>query len=301
MAKGIIINNISNIYSVEDIENKKVYKCNVRGKIKNEEITPVVGDFVEFTILDEKNNEAVINKILLRTNYVKRPKIANLGQIIFVLSMKMPKPDLLLLDKQLAFAEFLKIKPIICINKIDLEKNEQIEKIYKLYQKIGYTVVLTEAQNGVGIQELKNILMQNDEEINITAFSGNSGVGKSTLINQLFDKNITQEGVISNKIQRGKNTTTAISLYKIGENNYIADTPGFSTFDIFEIPSEDLFKYFQEFNEYVSNCEFVGCSHIKEEICGIKQAMLQGKIDPERYNRYCKIYLELKEKEKYKW
>ena len=124
--------------------------------------------------------------------------------------------------------------------------------------------------------------------------------GKSTLINGIFEEDITQEGEISKKNKRGKNTTTAIRLYEIDENTYIADTPGFSTFDISEIESKNLCDYFKEFKEYIGNCEFVGCTHIKEENCGIKQAIKEGKITKERYNRFCKIYQELKKKEERK-
>ena len=125
--------------------------------------------------------------------------------------------------------------------------------------------------------------------------------GKSTLINSLFDQDITQEGEISNKNKRGKNTTTAIQLYEIEENTYIADTPGFSTFEITEIQSNELGKYFKEFQPHIQNCEFVGCTHIKEENCGIKKAIQNREISQERYERFCKIYEQLKEKEKRKW
>lgn len=124
--------------------------------------------------------------------------------------------------------------------------------------------------------------------------------GKSTLINGIFKKDITQEGEISKKNKRGKNTTTAICLYEIDENTYIADTPGFSTFDISEIKSKNLCNYFKEFKEYIINCEFIGCTHIKEENCGIKKAIKEGKITKERYDRFCKIYQELKQKEERK-
>lgn len=296
MTKGIIINNISNIYSVENLENKKIYKCSARGKLKQGEISPVVGDFVLFEITNEEKNEAIIEKIIDRKNYVKRPKLANLSQIIFVLSMKKPKPDLLLLDKQLAFAEFVNVKPIICINKTDLVEEQEILNIEKIYKKIGYTVIKTQATEGVGVSEIKKYL-----EKNITAFCGNSGVGKSTLINQIFEDIITKEGTISVKNERGKNTTTAINLYKICDDTYIADTPGFSTFEIVEIESKDLYKYFKELKKYSEQCEFVGCGHIKEDNCGIKNAVDKNEIDKGRYERYCKIYEQIKEKEEHKW
>lgn len=138
-------------------------------------------------------------------------------------------------------------------------------------------------------------------ENKISVFSGNSGVGKSSIINALFGIDKTQEGEISHKNKKGKNTTTDTKLYELEENTYIADTPGFSSFEISEIESVDLDKYFREFKQEIQECEFVGCTHIKEENCGIKKAIEAGKISQERYERYCKIYEELKEKEKYRW
>ena len=296
--QGLIVENISNLYKIK-VQNK-IYEANARGKFKKEEITPVVGDKVEIQILDEENKKAVIEKIKPRTTYIKRPKMSNITQLILVVSSKNPKPDLLLLDKQLAFAEYLEIKPIIVLNKTDLDKKKEFEKIKEIYQNIGYTVIETiakEQENNLsGIQELKKYLKGN-----INAFSGNSGVGKSTLINAIFKDTITQEGEISQRNKKGKNTTTSTKLYEIDENTYIADTPGFSTFDISEIEYKELDKYFKEFKPLVANCEFVGCTHIKEENCGIKNALQQGKIDSSRYDRFCKIYEELKEKDKYKY
>lgn len=306
--QGLIIENISNLYKIKT--EKGIYEANARGKFKKEEITPVVGDKVEIQILDEENKKAVIEEIQQRTTYIKRPKMSNITQLVLVVSSKNPKPDLLLLDKQLAFAEYLGIKPIIILNKIDLDKKKKFEKIKETYQNIGYTVIETIAKelenaedissknitSSTGIQELEKKLKGN-----INAFSGNSGVGKSTLINAIFNDTITQEGEISQRNKKGKNTTTSTKLYEIDENTYIADTPGFSTFDISEIEYRKLDQYFKEFKPLLENCEFVGCTHIKEQNCGIKKALEKGKIDSGRYERFCKIYEELKEKERYKW
>ena len=292
--QGLIVENISNMYKVKAED--KIYESTARGKFKKEDITPVVGDMVELEIIDETNRKAVIKEIKNRTVYIKRPKLANITQIIFVISSKDPKPDLLMLDKQLAFSEFLGINAIIVLNKIDLDDEKQFEKIEKIYKKIGYKVIETEAKKQKGIEKLQEQLKNN-----ISAFSGNSGVGKSTLINGIFKRDITQEGEISKRNRRGKNTTTAIKLYEINENTYIADTPGFSTFDISEIPSQELENYFVEFEREKEKCEFIGCTHIKEKNCGVKQAIEEGKISKERYNRFCKIYEELKQKEERKW
>ena len=302
--QGLIIENISNLYKIKT--RKGTYEANARGKFKKEEITPVVGDKVEIQILDEENKKAVIEEIQERTTYIKRPKMSNITQLVLVVSSKNPKPDLLLLDKQLAFAEFLGIKAIIVLNKTDLDKKKEFEKIKEVYQNIGYTVIETIAKDLEDItekSEIRSIGIHNLEKNlkgNINAFSGNSGVGKSTLINAIFKDTITQEGEISQRNKKGKNTTTSTKLYEIDENTYIADTPGFSTFDISEIEYRELDKYFKEFKPLLDDCEFVGCTHIKEENCGIKQALQQGKIDNGRYERFCKIYEELKQKEERK-
>lgn len=288
--QGVIIEIGSNLYKAINRENGKIYELIPRGKLKKEEITPVVGDMVEF------NNQGSIESVLPRKVYIKRPKLANITQMILVVSSKDPKPDLLLLDKQIAFAEFLNVKVVIVLNKIDLDKKQQMQKIKEIYENIGYKVIETQAKEKFGIDELCYVISNN-----INAFSGNSGVGKSTLINGIFQKELTKEGEISQKNKRGKNTTTTIKLYEIEKNTYIADTPGFATFEIYEIESKDLEKYFIEFRPFIKDCEFIGCTHIKEENCGIKQAVKEGKISLDRYERFCKIYEQLKEGEKRKW
>ena len=294
MPKGLIISNVSNEYEIETLDKKEIIKAIPRGKLKNDEITPVVGDVVEFEYQNETTG--VINKIIDRTNYIKRPKMANLTQMIFVLSMKMPKPDLLLLDKQLAFARYANINVVIVLNKIDLDTEKNYMKIAELYRKIGYKVFETNAKTGLGIDDLKMTLQNNKN-----AFAGNSGVGKSTIINKICNKEVSIEGEISDKSQRGKNTTTVSRLFEINTGTYIADTPGFSTFDISEIHSTDLDIYFREFRNFTGNCKYGNCSHIKEIVCGVKDALEEGHISKQRYDNYVKIYNELKEKEEHEW
>ena len=285
---GRIINIISNIFFVEI--NNNIMQCTSRGIFKEKEIKPIAGDIVKVNTEDLS-----IQEVCKRNSYIKRPKIANVSKIILVVSAKKPKPDLLMLDKQLAFAEYLNIEPIIIINKVDLDNNIA-EEIKKIYSSIGYKVILTNAKELIIYlselnQELKN---------NISVFSGNSGVGKSTLINDLFNKEITEEGEISHKNKKGKNTTTSTKLYKLENNTYIADTPGFSNFDIYEIPYKEVYKYFKEFNKYIEKCEYQDCTHIKEEICGVKKEV-GNYISKLRYENFKEIYQDLKDREEHKW
>jgi len=291
--QGIVVSNKANLYEVE-YENA-VYTCLARGKLKQDRQV-VVGDFVTLGQIEPEKKEAVIESVQERTTFLKRPKVANLTQIVFVVSMKMPKPDCLLLDKQLAYAEWLGIHPIICLNKTDLVKREQVEEIRGVYEKIGYTVIEAVANKKQGTEVLRGLLKGN-----ITALSGNSGVGKSTFINALLGKDITTEGDISAKKQKGKNTTTHIQLYKLEEETYLADTPGFATFSVEEMESANLWKYFREFPQYVANCEYIGCSHRKEEPCGVKEAVREGNICESRYQHYKRIYEEIKQKEERRW
>ena len=287
--KGKIVNIISNIFYVE-VEGK-VTQCTSRGIFKTKDLKPVVGDDVLIEV--EKSNGNIL-EIMDRRNYVKRPKMANLTQLILVVSSKDPTPDLLMLDKQLIFAEFLNIKPIIVINKMDLAE-EVANEIEKIYSNIGYQVIQTIAKDCINIDELKECLQGE-----ISAFSGNSGVGKSTLINAIFENATTLEGEISRKNSKGKNTTTSVKLYKVEKDSYIADTPGFSNFDVYEIPYKELYKYFIEFNDCINNCEYQDCTHIKEDRCGIKLE-LGKRITKSRYENFKKIYEELKDREEHKW
>lgn len=289
--KGIIIENSSNLYKVINPESKEIHTCLARGILKNNGVNLVVGDTVEFS-----KEENVIEKVYERKKYIKRPKIANITQIVFVISMKNPKPDLLLLDKQLVFAESLGIKSLIVINKCDLAKESDIEKISKIYENIGYKVLKLEAIENIGIEALKKELSRET-----SVFAGNSGVGKSTIINALFNEKITDVGIISEKNKKGKNTTTSIKLYELDKDTFIADAPGFATLEISEINKEDLSHYFIEFQNYMEKCSYIGCSHIKEsdEECAVKRAKNNQKISNSRYENYCKIYEEIRDLKKW--
>lgn len=259
--------------------------CKAKGLLKFKSLKPIVGDYVEV-------NNQVIEKIYPRKNEFIRPPIANIDQLIIVVSTKNPKPDLELLDKQLIMAEKNDVLPIICVNKIDL--SDDYEEIIQTYERIGYQVVTTDAKNAIGIDNLARFLQNK-----VTAFTGNSGVGKSALTNNLFKETITEEGETSQKLEKGRHTTKFVELYKIANQTYIADTPGFSTYEIRDIEANELENFYLEFSSYIPECEFRGCSHIKERKCGVKQAVSDKKIDSGRYERYCTFYKKLKEEKKW--
>ena len=261
------------------------FDCTARGLFKLKNSKPLVGDRVEI-----KNNH--IEKILPRKNEFVRPPIANIDQLIIVVATANPKPDLLLLDKQLMMAIKNNVEPVICINKIDFE--ESYEEIVNVYENIGYQVITTDAKNKVGIEKLM-LLLQNK----ITAFAGNSGVGKSTLTNNIMGHTVSEEGLTSEKLERGKHTTKYVELYEAAENTYVADTPGFSTYEVQDISYKELENYYEEFTPYMKDCKYRGCTHIKEDECGIKNAVKKRKIDKGRYERYCELYEKLKGEKKW--
>lgn len=281
--KGIIIKIQSNLYTVKT--DAGVIECTAKGLFKFKKLSPLVGDYVEV-------NNNTIEKIYPRSNEFIRPPIANIDQLIIVLATTNPKPDLMLVDKEIIMAEKNGVEPIICINKIDL--NQDYTSIIETYENIGYQVITTDAKNGLGIDKLALILNNK-----VTAFSGNSGVGKSALTNNIFNEEVAKEGETSEKLEKGKHTTKHVELFEFANNSYIADTPGFSSFEVQGINYKELDEYFIEFASHKENCEFRGCTHIKEINCGIKKAVSKRKIDRGRYERYCELYEKLKGEKKW--
>ncbi len=283
--KGIIIKVQSNTYLVRKDDGEKC-ECIAKGLFKFKKMSPLVGDIVEVSF------DHVIEKIYPRKNEFERPPIANIDQLIIVLATTNPKPDLMLLDKQIIMAEINGVEPIVCINKIDLDA--EYTNIIETYQNIGYQVITTTAKNGLGIDKIA-ILLNNK----VTAFAGNSGVGKSALTNTIFNEEVSPEGEISEKLEKGKHTTKHVELYEFAKNSFLADTPGFSSFEVSGISYKELDEYFVEFEPFKEECEYRGCTHIKEINCGIKKAVNKRKIDKGRYERYCELYEKLKGEKKW--
>lgn len=283
--KGIVVKIKGSSYVVK--ADSKVLECISRGLFKFRKTEILVGDLVE---VDEENK--LITKIYPRRNEFIRPPIANIDQMIIVVASTNPSPDLMLLDKQIVMAEKNGIEPIICINKIDLDAD--YSEIIEVYENIGYQVITTTAKNGIGIDKIARIINNK-----ITAFSGNSGVGKSALTNNIFNEEIAEEGETSDKLKRGKHTTKHVELYEFANNSFIADTPGFSSFEIEGVTYKELEDYFIEFKPFVSECEFRSCAHNKEINCGVKKAVAKRKIDKGRYERYVQLYEKLKGEKKW--
>ena len=270
---GKIIKQISNDYTVK--VNDKLYTCKPRGKFRNLGVTPLVGDNV---VIDEDNN--YILDILERKNQLERPSISNIDQVVIVTSVKIPDFSSNLLDKLLVIIEFNNIKPIICFTKLDLLGNEElkdIENIMRYYKRIGYDVYKNTDP------ELKDIFKDK-----ITVFAGQSGAGKSSLLNRLDSSLNLEIGDVSIALGRGKHTTRHTELIEV-LGGYIADTPGFSSIDFNGMTKTDIRDNFIEFNEYKEGCEYKDCMHINEHICAIKDNIKSGNILTSRYENYLKF------------
>lgn len=265
----------------------KPYNCILSGLIKKNN-KPLVGDIVEFSVNDYDKDKNVITKILPRKNQLVRPYISNLDQLFIVLS-KSPKPDYLLIDKLIIYAKINNITPIIVINKSDILSEQEIAEIKGQFPT--YKIIVVSAINN-DVTELKQLLANK-----ISAFAGQSAVGKSSLINAISPNLNLQTNGLSSKIERGQHTTRHNEIYIMDNNIYIADTPGFSMLSLDLKPSE-LKDYYDDFKVFEDDCRYVGCDHIncKAKDCGVVKAVEEGKICLSRFDRYCKIYSELKEK-----
>ncbi|NLJ88130.1 MAG: ribosome small subunit-dependent GTPase A [Epulopiscium sp.] len=294
MIIGTIVKGIAGFYYVK--VNETIYECKAKGVFRNINITPYVGDKVEIVLLDEENRGNIV-KILPRRNCMIRPPASNIDQAVIVFSIKNPNPNLQLLDRFLVLAEEQQLDIIICINKIDLEEDENACKDLEfVYKKAGYKTILTSTVSDIGILDLKEALANKT-----TIFAGPSGVGKSSLLNSVNPSLKLETGKISEKIKRGRHTTRHVELLSLDNGGYVLDTPGFSSLSLTHMDSVKLQDYYREFIPYNNSCKFVPCSHIHEPECKIKEMVEKGHIDMERYERYIKLYNELESNEQRRW
>ena len=281
--KGIITKGIGGFYYVEVADT--TYECKARGIFRKKRITPLVGDTVEISV--NENAENTIDIICERKNFLNRPPVSNIDNLIIVVSTVEPRPNFFVIDKLVATAEYKNIEPYIVISKTDLSSYKEI---YDVYEKSGITVITLDDDNSLNrIKEIMNG--------KISAFTGNSGVGKTTLLNRLDSSLNLSTGAISDKLGRGRHTTRQAQLFSVC-GGYVIDTPGFSSFDFEKteiIKKDDLPYCFREFKEYIGTCKFTSCAHVNDKGCSICEAVRNGEISEVRHNNYIQMYNQAKE------
>lgn len=283
---GIILKGIGGFYYVEAAG--AVYECKARGVFRKKRITPLAGDRVQITVTDN-GAENTIDEIFERKNFLKRPPVANIDSLIIVVSTVSPRPSTFVIDKLIAVAEYKSIEPIVVFTKADLESAQKLFDIYKL---AGIACAMVSNKTGEGVEEVRSLLSGK-----ICAFTGNSGVGKTSLLNALDPALSLATGEISEKLGRGRHTTRQAELFKTC-GGYIVDTPGFSALDLEKdqvIRKDDLAECFREFRPYLGSCRFSTCSHTCDKGCRILQAVEDGEISRSRHNSYVEMYQAAKE------
>lgn len=291
--QGKIIKGIAGFYYVHT-RHSGTYECKAKGIFRNKKIKPLVGDNVEIEVLDEENKTGNIVCIHTRENELIRPAVSNISQALVVFAIADPMPNLNLLDRFLVMMERNGIDTIICFNKVDLAPESEMVKLRDIYVNAGYHVMFTSTKTGMGIEEVLRVINGKT-----TAFAGPSGVGKSSLLNVLIPEANSRTGEISEKIKRGKHTTRHTEIFHVSGETYLMDTPGFSSLYVNDFEKEELQLYFKEFNHYLDKCRFIGCAHVNEPDCAVKDAVDSGDISGSRYENYLLLYDEIKNKKKY--
>jgi ribosome biogenesis GTPase len=287
--RGIIVKGIAGFYYVK-VENK-VYQCKARGKFKKLGVVPTVGDLVEIQVLDD--GDGVVNEILPRRNSFLRPPIANVDCMVVVISAADPEPNFTILDKFLVMAEGNRTDVVICVNKVEIASSEILLKIKEIYKDI-YPLTFVSCKEKTGFEKLE--LLLKDKK---SALAGPSGVGKSTILNCLMPNEDIEVGEISHKTRRGKHTTRHVEIFETNFGAMLFDTPGFTSFEILEAEEDQLHFYYPEMAEFVSNCKYDNCRHIKEPNCGVIVAVEKGFISKSRYKSYVEQITEIRGKKKY--
>lgn len=291
--QGKIVKGISGFYYVHVVKSG-IYECKAKGIFRQQKMKPLVGDDVEIDIISEEKKTGNVAAILPRKNALIRPAVANVDQALLIFAAASPNPNFNLLDRFLVMMGRQDVPVILCFNKCDLITEEQQQEIASIYEASGCKILFVSAKKELGLKELQEIL-----EGKTTTVAGPSGVGKSSLINLLAPEACMETGEISKKIERGRHTTRHAELIQLKGDGYIMDTPGFSSLYLPEMEKEELQDCYPEFAAFEPYCRFQGCSHISEPDCGVKEALSEGKIHPVRYENYCQLYGELKDRKKY--
>lgn len=289
--RGKIVKGIAGFYYVHANE---IYECKAKGVFRKDKRKPLVGDDVELDVLDEEKLKGNITGILPRHSELIRPAVANVDQALVIFAITKPQPNFNLLDRFLIMMGQQKLPCIICFNKLDIDEDNSGVKYEEIYKNSGYTTLSVSAEKEINIDRLLSLLKGKT-----TTVAGPSGVGKSSIVNRLQAGIVMETGAISEKIERGKHTTRHSELIAIDEGTYILDTPGFSSLGLFNLEKEELAGFFPEFAEYEKYCRFGGCAHINEPVCGVKDAVAEGRISSLRYENYKLLYEELKDRKRY--
>ena len=278
--EGRILRSLSGFYDVQTQEG--LITCRARGILRREGNSPLTGDLVEITV---EKGKGMVERILPRKNHFIRPAVANVDALVIFAANVNPVTEPFLIDRVAAIAGDQNVQAVLCVNKCDLDPAMDLVRIY---EHAGFPVICTSAETGEGVEDLRALL-----EGKLTAFTGNSGVGKSSILNRLAPELQLETGEVSEKLGRGRHTTRHVELYRLGENTYVADTPGFSSFDTDQmelILKENLQYAFPDFGSYLGKCRFDDCSHRREPDCAVRAAVEAGEIERSRYESYLKLY-----------
>lgn len=281
MTEGIIIKALSGFYYVKTSEG--IVACKARGRFRLDGTSPLVGDRVQLRI--DADGSGRVDSVFERKNFFIRPAVANIDTLVFIAANVNPVTDPFLIDRVAVIAHEAGCELVICVNKVDLNAGDEL---YDIFTAAGYAVVRTSAETGEGAAELRRILRGK-----VCALTGNSGVGKSSILNILLPGAAIPTGEVSEHLGRGKHTTRHVELYPLGDDTYVADTPGFASFEIQmmqTIAKEDLQFDFPEFAPYIGKCRFADCAHLKEPGCAIREALESGAIGKSRYSSYVRLY-----------
>lgn len=287
--QGRIIKSIAGFYYVY-AEDGVIYECRPRGIFRKNKITPLTGDWVLISITDAKDLEGSIDEILPRTNSLIRPAVANVDQAVVFFARNDPSPDMTLVDRLLITMEHNNIATVIVFNKSDLERSGQIDLPAEIegFEQAGYRVCEVCVRTGEGLEELKGLLKHHT-----SALAGPSGVGKSSFINSICPDAEVETGDISDRLKRGRHTTRFAQILVMDKDSFIVDTPGFTSFELYDIDADELSGMYPEFAEVSAECRFSGCSHTHEPGCGVIRAVSEGRISEYRYNRYKRFYADI--------
>lgn len=284
--EGRIVKALSGFYYVDTGESG-VLACRARGKFRHQGVSPLVGDLV--TVTQTEEGQGMVDAIRPRRNEFSRPAVANIDQLVIVASGAVPVTDPFLIDRMITIAEAKNCQSVVCINKSDLDR---ADSLYQIYHGAGIPVLHVSAESREGIEALRELITGK-----LSAFTGNSGVGKSSLLNALYPSFGLQVAEVSEKLGRGRHTTRHVELFA-ADSGFVVDTPGFSSFDVDQmehIKAENLAATFQEFRPYLDQCRFVGCTHTKEKGCAVLDALKAGKIAPSRHASYVRLYQQARE------